>query len=86
MTVEERWDSLTPETRRRLLDNPGTMVLPRTLANSIGDADGAPLVTDPHGEAALSPKDQQFIRRRAKQGREPALIPGRQHPGSPAAP
>ncbi|AMM30725.1 hypothetical protein SA2016_0020 [Sinomonas atrocyanea] len=69
MTVEERWDSLTPETRRWLLDNPGTIMLPRTLANAISDADGAPLVTDPHGEAALSPKDQQFIRRRANSAR-----------------
>jgi hypothetical protein len=66
MTVEACWDSLGGETRRWLLENPGSVVLPRTVVNAIGAASGVRLPVDTHGEYGLSARDQKFIRDRAR--------------------
>ena len=60
------WDQLEPETRQWLVDNPGCMILPRSVVSAISKATGDELEQDRHGESALSPEDCDFIRNAAE--------------------
>ncbi len=71
MGIDKLWDRLDPETRQWLVDNPGCMILPRTVAAAISKATGAEFDQDRHGETTLSPSDCDFIRKAAElQGAE----------------
>lgn len=74
MTLEEWWNSLEPEIREWLAENPGCVVLPRTVVNAINASTGGALPGGPHGESGLSPGDQEFLRRQAAHVHHP---PGR---------
>jgi hypothetical protein len=60
--IKEIWDRLQPSTRKRLTENPGSVVLPRTLVETIAKELEVDLERDQHGQVTLSPDDQEFIR------------------------
>ncbi|PNI10537.1 hypothetical protein CXX84_03550 [Arthrobacter sp. AFG7.2] len=66
MGIDMVWDQLEPETRQWLVDNPGCMILPRSVVAAISKATGDQLDQDRHGESALSPSDIEFIRNAAE--------------------
>jgi hypothetical protein len=64
--ISEWWDHLDYETQHWLAENPGCVILPRTVVNTINEVAGASIIDDQHGEAPLSPEDQEFIRAKAR--------------------
>jgi hypothetical protein len=66
MNIRDYWDRLSPETRRWLTDNPGCLVLPRTITEMIHQETGVTLDADQHDQASLSPEDLSFIRAQAE--------------------
>ncbi|NKX55324.1 hypothetical protein [Arthrobacter mobilis] len=61
--IAQWWDRLEPGIREWFMDNPGTVVLPRTVVNAInaavGDGDGP-------GQFEVSEADRQFVREQAE--------------------
>lgn len=82
MTIDQWWNLLDAHTRRWLMDNPGCLVLPRTVVNAINTATGGLLRPGPHGEFSLSARDQEFIRQLGGHGGE---LGPRAGPGSACA-
>lgn len=76
MTIEQWWNLLDAHTRRWLMENPGCMVLPRTVVNAVNAATGGLLHPGPHGEFSLSAPDREFIRLLAADGGEHGLRAG----------
>lgn len=66
MNIRNHWDRLSPETRRWLTDNPGCVVLPRTITEIIHQETGLLPDADEHGQVSLSPEDLSFIRAQAE--------------------
>jgi hypothetical protein len=64
------WTRLDPTVQQWLLQNPGCVVLPRTMANRVTTGTGEELSVDEHGEHWFSPEDITFLkaRRRAIDG------------------
>lgn len=57
MTIEQRWNLLGAHMSRWLVENPGCMVLPRTVVNAVNAAIGGLLRPGPHEEFRLSARD-----------------------------
>ncbi|GAA4036608.1 hypothetical protein GCM10023063_21860 [Arthrobacter methylotrophus] len=66
MNIRENWDRLSPATRHWLTDNPGCVVLPRTMAEIIHQETGITPDSDQHSQVSLSPEDLSFIRAKAE--------------------
>lgn len=66
MDIRDNWDRLSPSTQRWLTDNPGGLILPRTMTETICQETGARADCDQHGQATLSPEDLAFIRAKAE--------------------
>ncbi|MET3172790.1 UNVERIFIED_ORG: hypothetical protein ABIB52_000618 [Arthrobacter sp. UYCu721] len=66
MRIMDHWDRLSPATQRWLTDNPGCLILPRTLTERICQETGVSADCDEHGQAALSQQDLDFIRAKAE--------------------
>lgn len=66
--IHEWWNDLDPATRRWMAENPGCLVLPRTIANAIHAAVRQGTDQDQHGELQLSAQDHEFIRAQAGAG------------------
>jgi hypothetical protein len=64
--IVEWWNELDEPTRKWLVENPGCVVLPRTVANVVHQVTGGSLAQDRHGELQLSEADQSFIRAKCK--------------------
>ncbi len=62
MTLAEEWDRLDSETRQWLLDNPGCVVVPRTVSARIREYAAGHIDVDLHGQMLLSREDLDFIR------------------------
>lgn len=67
MNIKDQWDRLDPATQKWLTDNPGCLILPRTITATIcretrGTDDG-----DQHGETVLSQEDRDFIQAKANE-------------------
>ena len=62
----EWWDELDEVTKKWLIENPGCVVLPRTVANVVHQASGGHLAQDQHGEHQLSEAERTFIREKCK--------------------
>lgn len=60
--IDEWWSDLDPETRNWFAENPGCLVLPRTIANTVCKVTGAHAGQDRHGRLELSARDREFIR------------------------
>lgn len=66
MQIKDQWDRLDSETQQWFLDNPGCVILPRTLVAVIRASTNGENQEDRHGEVALSQEDQDFIRSKAR--------------------
>jgi hypothetical protein len=58
------------------MENPGCMILPRTLSAEISAATGHPLNDDPHGETTLCQQDVDFIRMKSREAEAATPAPG----------
>ncbi|WP_251044723.1 hypothetical protein [Arthrobacter sp. ISL-5] len=72
MKIKDRWDRLSPATQRWLTENPGCLILPRTMTETICHETGVSADCDQHGQAMLSQEDLDFIRAKAE---EPQTAP-----------
>ncbi|AUZ88998.1 hypothetical protein CVO76_16115 [Arthrobacter agilis] len=61
-SISSLWTTLDTTVQQWLLQNPGTMVLPRTYVNRIEAGAGQVLNLDEHGEYWLSPEDMLFLK------------------------
>lgn len=64
MDLKSQWHRLDPATRQWLLDNPGCVVLPRTISTIVARVADEPVILDQHGAIQLSAADLTFIRSR----------------------
>ena len=71
MTVKDHWDRLSPATQRWLTDNPGCLILPRTMTEEICQETGVKVDCDEHGQAMLSQEDLDFIRAKTEEAQTP---------------
>lgn len=69
MNIRGNWDRLSAATRQWLTDNPGCLILPRTMVATICKETGGSADCDQHGETALSREDLDFIRAQAEPAR-----------------
>ena len=69
MNIRDHWDRLSPATRQWLTDNPGCLILPRTMTETIRAETGRSAGVDQHGETTLSQEDLDFIRAKAEPAR-----------------
>lgn len=61
-TLKEEWDRLDSETHQWLLDNPGCVMVPRTVTARITQNSVGHIEVDDHGQMMLSRADLDFIR------------------------
>lgn len=64
MELKTQWHRLDPATRRWLMDNPGCVILPRTISTIVARLADEPVLMDQHGAIQLSSEDVSFIRAR----------------------
>ncbi|GAA3667826.1 hypothetical protein GCM10023081_03070 [Arthrobacter ginkgonis] len=62
MNVRDNWFRLSPATRQWFTDNPGCVLLPRTLVATINTETNGGADSDEHGQTTLSEDDRAFIR------------------------
>jgi len=74
MHLEKYWHRLSPASKQWLLDNPGCVILPRTISAEINAESGEDADSDSHGETVLSPENIEFIRSKTRQ-EEPSPAP-----------
>jgi hypothetical protein len=67
MHIKEQWNRLDPTTQQWLMDNPGCMVLPRTLTAIFNRETGENADVDAHGETVLTGEDRDFIQAKARE-------------------
>lgn len=65
MHIKEQWDRLSPATRQWFIDNPGCVIVPRTITTAINTETGQNADTDAHGETVLSEEDRLFIQEKS---------------------
>jgi hypothetical protein len=74
--IQDQWHRLPSSVTQWLIDNPGCVILPRTLSAEISAATGQPLNEDRHGETPLGQQDVDFIRMKSREvqiGQPPSL-------------
>jgi hypothetical protein len=64
MELKMQWHRLDPATRRWLMDNPGCVILPRTISTIVARVADEPVLLDQHGAIQLSAEDVSFIQGR----------------------
>jgi hypothetical protein len=62
VSLKDEWDRLDSETRQWLRDNPGCMILPRTMSARISEEAATEIERDQHGQIILSWDDHEFVR------------------------
>lgn len=60
--IEEWWSDLDPVIQEWFAENPGCLVLPRTVANTVRGVAGGHADQDRHGRLELSARDREFIK------------------------
>jgi hypothetical protein len=60
--IEEWWSDLDPAIQHWFAENPGCLILPRTVANTVCEVAGGHADQDRHGRLELSARDREFIR------------------------
>ncbi|MDF9749987.1 hypothetical protein [Arthrobacter sp. ES3-54] len=65
--IKEQWNRLDPTTQQWLMDNPGCVVLPRTLTAIFNKETSENADVDMHGEAVLTDEDREFILVKARE-------------------
>jgi hypothetical protein len=79
INIRDNWDRLSAATRQWLTDNPGCLILPRTLVATISKETDGITDSDQHGETALSQKGRDFIQAKAKAKANPGPETGPEH-------
>lgn len=74
--IREQWNLLPAPVTQWLMENPGCLILPRTISAEISAATGQGSNGDPHGETTLCQHDVDFIRMKSREAE-----PGRPGPG-----
>jgi hypothetical protein len=74
--IQELWDRLPSTVTQWLIDNPGCMILPRTLSAEINAATEEPANEEPHGEIVLNQQDLDFIRMKSREAQTEQPGPG----------
>ncbi|WP_455833533.1 hypothetical protein [Pseudarthrobacter siccitolerans] len=74
--IQDQWHRLPSTVTQWLIDNPGCVILPRTLSAEISAAIGHSLSQDPHGETALGQEDLDFIRMKSHEAESGKTDPG----------
>lgn len=69
MNIKDQWDRLDHTTQQWLIDNPGCLILPRTVTAIICKETGGTKEDAPHGERLLSQEDRGFIQAKAHEAR-----------------
>lgn len=64
--IKEFWDYLSADTQQWLMDNPGSIIVPRTLTAIINGQTGEDGAVDIHGGTLLTAEDQHFIQAKAR--------------------
>lgn len=59
--IEEWWTDLDPVIQQWFAENPGCLILPRTVANFVRKVAGDQADQDPHGRLEFSARDREFI-------------------------
>jgi hypothetical protein len=67
MNIKDQWDRLDSTTQQWFIDNPGCVILPRTVSAVVNSETGSDDATDQHGERLLSQEELEFIRSKAKE-------------------
>ncbi|MDR7082682.1 hypothetical protein J2X01_001971 [Arthrobacter ginsengisoli] len=67
MHIKEQWNRLDPATQQWLIENPGCIILPRTLTTIFNEATGENADADVHGETVLTEEDRDFIQAKARE-------------------
>jgi hypothetical protein len=67
MHIKHHWELITPAIRQWFTDNPGCVILPRTISAAINESTGGNSELDPHGETVFSEEDINFIRLEGQQ-------------------
>jgi hypothetical protein len=67
-SISTLWPTLDPTVQQWLLQNPGTMMLPRTYVNMVAAGAGQVLHLDEHGEYRLSSADLLFLKQERAEG------------------
>ncbi|MHA7210314.1 hypothetical protein [Arthrobacter sp. MDT1-65] len=75
MTMSTLWTSIDPTVQQWLLDNPGCVVLPRTLVNRVEAATGTSMTADRHGEYLLTEEDLRFLKDRRRAATDHTFTP-----------
>jgi hypothetical protein len=75
INIRDNWDRLSAATWQWLTDNPGCLILPRTLVATISKETDGNTDSDQHGETTHSQKDRDFIQANAKANPGPATGP-----------
>lgn len=70
MTIRDQWDRLDPATQKWLTDNPGCLILPRTITAVICNESAGESDFDQHGQMVLSEEDRGFSQAKARETRE----------------
>jgi len=71
LRIKEKWGQLDPATKKWLIDNPGCLILPRTISTLICKETGQSPDNNLHGETVLSEEDWEFIRAQAARADDP---------------
>lgn len=66
MNLKDEWDRLDSETREWLLDNPGSLFLPRDLSAKVITGVQGDIERDENGQIVLSRNDHDFLRDKAE--------------------
>jgi hypothetical protein len=66
-SIRDQWHRLPSTVTQWLMDNPGCVILPRTLSAEISAATNEPLNEDRHGETTLCQEDVDFIRMKSRE-------------------
>jgi hypothetical protein len=67
MHIKEQWNRLDPVTQRWLIENPGCVILPRTITAVFNKETAENSAVDQHGETVLTDEDRNFIQAKARE-------------------
>ena len=73
MHIREFWNQLSSETQQWLINNHGSVIVPRTVTAITKGQTGEGGVVDGHGGTVLTDEDRAFIREQAHRTRSEAV-------------
>jgi hypothetical protein len=57
--IKQWWDQLDPETREWFINNPGTVILPRSVVNAVNEVRGN---GEGPGQLEVTAEDREFLK------------------------